>query len=456
MPTDTASKAHAMEPDCSCDLMVVGAGMAGMAAALFASSRGLSVAQAGALGGIDFSTGMLDLLGMHPVEELHAVDNPWQGLEALRRDEPHHPYGLVPDADVRAAFEDFTAFLAEAGLPYDGYADRNARVLTCLGTVKPTYRAPHSMWPGVQAMERKLPCLIIDFIGLKGFSGRQIVEVRGPEWPGLRSVRIPFPGCAGELYPEHLAWSLTEMDVVDWLAESVAEHVQDAQAVGFPAVLGPYAAPASTASSTASVGAASSGLYDVIARLRERLGVEVFEIPTMPPSIAGLRLRAAFETFLPGRGVRIYPQKRVAEWERTDNGGFRFHIAGAGEGDIEAVVEARGAILAGGRFFGKGLTADRHAVHEPLFGLPVLQPKHRDEWHREDFFDARGHPLNRTGVEVDARLRPLSENGHPAFPNLFAAGSILANQDWMRAKCGAGLAIATAYAAVQSYQNSLS
>ncbi|MFW5733642.1 MAG: glycerol-3-phosphate dehydrogenase subunit GlpB [Oceanidesulfovibrio sp.] len=446
----TASSAKRRDPDCTCDLMVVGAGMAGMAAALFASARGLSVAQAGGLGGIDFSTGMLDLLGMHPAADNRVVDHPWKGLEELVRDEPHHPYAFMSAQNIRAAFDEFTEFLAQAGLPYEGYEDRNANVLTSLGTMKRTYRAPRSMWAGVRAMEKKLPCLVVDFKGLKGFSGRQIREIRGADWPGLRTVRIPFPGCAGELYPEHLAWSLTEMDVVDMLADAVAGHVGDARAVGFPAVLGLYAAPESGPKQTAK-GDPRHGLYDVIARLESRLSVDVFEIPTLPPSIAGLRLRAAFETFLPQRGARMYPQKLVSDWEPLGDGDFRLHIAGVGDGGTEAVVHARGVVLAGGRFFGKGLVADQHAVREPLFGLPVLQPHNRGEWHREDFFDPRGHPLNRTGVEVDKRFRPLSENGHPAFPNLFAAGSILARQDWMRAKCGAGLAIATAYAAVQSF-----
>jgi glycerol-3-phosphate dehydrogenase subunit B len=33
---------------------------------------------------------------------------------------------------------------------------------------------------------------------------------------------------------------------------------------------------------------------------------------------------------------------------------------------------------------------------------------------------------------------------------LFAIGSILAHQDWIRMKCGSGLAIATAYGAVKA------
>jgi len=55
-----------------------------------------------------------------------------------------------------------------------------------------------------------------------------------------------------------------------------------------------------------------------------------------------------------------------------------------------------------------------------------------------------------TGLETDEHLRPLDEGGNPAFKNLFAAGSILAHQDWMRRKCGSGLAIATAYAALEA------
>jgi len=45
---------------------------------------------------------------------------------------------------------------------------------------------------------------------------------------------------------------------------------------------------------------------------------------------------------------------------------------------------------------------------------------------------------------------PSRTNGHLAFKNLFAAGIILAHQDWTRMKCGSGLSIATAYGAVKS------
>jgi len=49
------------------------------------------------------------------------------------------------------------------------------------------------------------------------------------------------------------------------------------------------------------------------------------------------------------------------------------------------------------------------------------------------------------------KLGRSHRSGRPAFKLLFAAGSILAHQDWMRMKCGSGLALATGFAAVQSF-----
>jgi len=59
--------------------------------------------------------------------------------------------------------------------------------------------------------------------------------------------------------------------------------------------------------------------------------------------------------------------------------------------------------------------------------------------------------MNQAGLEIDAAFRPLDTNGRPAFPSLFAAGSILAHQDWKRTKSGVGIAVATAYGAVKSF-----
>ena len=54
---------------------------------------------------------------------------------------------------------------------------------------------------------------------------------------------------------------------------------------------------------------------------------------------------------------------------------------------------------------------------------------------------------------MDDSFRAVDGTGKTIYDNLFIAGSILAHQDWMRMKCGSGLAIATAYAAVNAFIN---
>ena len=72
----------------------------------------------------------------------------------------------------------------------------------------------------------------------------------------------------------------------------------------------------------------------------------------------------------------------------------------------------------------------------------------------ESLDDPRGHPANQAGLEVDDLFRPpIGKDGGPAFDNLFACGSIIAHQDWMRMKCGSDLAIGTASAAVDVFSS---
>jgi glycerol-3-phosphate dehydrogenase subunit B len=212
-----------------------------------------------------------------------------------------------------------------------------------------------------------------------------------------------------------------------FLADAVSPHIGDCRAVGLPAVLGLYRTT------------------EIVADLESRLGVPVFEMPTMVPTVTGLRLREAFEQQLPRLGVRAFYQQKVLEAEALPDGGFRFLV---GYQEAQMCVRAHKALLASGRFFGKGLRADRLGVHETIFNLPVHQPAERTMWHDKDLLHPAGHGINRAGLTIDAHFRPTDDHGDVIHENLYAAGSILSHQDWMRQKCGSGLAVATAYGAV--------
>ncbi|UCF84491.1 MAG: glycerol-3-phosphate dehydrogenase subunit GlpB [Desulfobacteraceae bacterium] len=415
-----------------CELAVIGAGMAGMACGLFAANRGLPTVLVGRSGEIIFASGLLDLMGVHPLSEKHLWLDPWEGIDALVRDIPNHPYARLKKEDIRAAFDELLFFLQNAGVPYYRLMNRNAVVLTSLGTVKPTYCVPQTMWEGVVALEEKRPCLLVDIRGLRGFSAQLIADTLRDKWQNLRTARISFPGTASgnEVYTEHMANALVLSKNRERLAQVVRPLVKDAQIVGMPAILGLYQTSR------------------VIVDLEKLIGVPVFEIPTIPPSVPGLRLKEAFERGLRSKGIKYFSQKRVLEVNRKAGGDFELSVGGE---TTERTVESKGVILASGRFIGGGLHADRKRIRETIFDLPVRQPENRTKWHHENLLEPRGHPINRAGLEIDDTFRPLDRNGRPAFNTLFAAGSILAHQDWKRMKCGAGLAIATAFGAVKSF-----
>ena len=187
------------------------------------------------------------------------------------------------------------------------------------------------------------------------------------------------------------------------------------------------------------------------ADLEQRTGLSIFEIPTMPPSVAGVRLREWLEQTLPGKGVTLIPQQKVTALSLAVDGAtldLRDSF-----GPIR--IQARAVILATGRFLSGGLQAHPDAIREPLLGLPVTQAAGRADWYRERYTDVRGHPIHRAGIETDAESRPLGPDGRPCSQRLFAAGTILAHQDWIRSRSGAGIAIATAYQAVQAAQRAL-
>jgi len=419
-------------PNQKYDLVIIGTGMAGMAAAVFAANRGITTAIVGSLGESWFTGGLIDLMGVHPIGNGKTWRDPWAAIEAVAEDIPGHPYARLRKEDIKAALKEFYTFLDDAGLPYCSQDDQNSNLITAFGAVKTTHGVPQTMWPGVAAFSRKAPCLIVDFKGLKGFSARLLAERMKAEWPGLKALSIPsiYGDQIQEINPVPLARDMEIAEYRQKLAGLIKPHIKNIEFVGLPAVLGVHQPDR------------------VIAELGELLGKPVFEIPAMPPSIPGMRLKEAFLRFLPTHKVHCLFQKHVLKATPTSEGEFLLDI---GRSEHEASIRADAVLLATGRFLGGGLQSDHICVKESIFDLPVFQPENRGLWHADDLFEPGGHAVNQAGLETDAMLRPLGTNGRPAFEKLFAAGIILAHQDWTRMKCGSGLSVATAYGAIKSF-----
>jgi glycerol-3-phosphate dehydrogenase subunit B len=219
-------------------LAVIGSGIAGFAASIFAINRKIATAQVGNTGAVAYTTGYLDLIGKLGGAAGLVID-PWQALESLRETEPKHPLCRVPAGDIQQAFAEFTAFLGECGLAYSSPGVGNITALTPVGTLKQTLCVPATMAAGPRALAANTPCVIVDFRGLKGFSGAEVVANLRGRWPRLTTQRISFPGMdRGEVYPEVMARALEVPATREMLAEALRGIAGAAEVIGLPAILG--------------------------------------------------------------------------------------------------------------------------------------------------------------------------------------------------------------------------
>ena len=413
------------------DLLVIGSGMAGMAAAVFAGNRHIKTIVAGAAGRFEYASGLMDLWGLSLTNKRMISKKPWDMLARLRDQPLLHPYAKLENKEISAAFFELTKTLKNNGLTYTGYPRLNHGVLTPFGTVHPTFRLPLGLKANADAFKRKPASLILDFRGLREFSAQFFCEMVKKKWPNLSPACIEFPGSnlRAEVFTPFLARAMETRQIQDRFINQVKPLLKGKSCLGVPAILG-----------------VQSG-EKIRQRMEEELGVTVFEIPTSPVSVPGSRLKEALVKSLEKTTVTGMFNHRVIQVEKISGNGFGC-ILKTGQTNIK--VRAKVIVIATGRFLSKGLVTEEYRIKEPLFDLHVNQPESRSHWHAKEYFSRNGHLINRAGIETDELFRPVHTHKGVVHENLYAVGSILAHQDWVRTKSGSGLAIATAYRAIKS------
>ncbi len=413
------------------DLFIIGAGMAGMSAAVFAANRNIKTVLAGAAGGFEYASGLMDLWGLSLTQNNKITQKPWDMLAHLKAQQPNHPFCKLKTTRISRAFNEITDTLRQKGLTYTGHKKLNHGVITPFGTIHPTFRLPLGLKANADVFKRKPACLILDFRGLREFSALFFCEMLKNKWL-VTPACIEFPGsqARAEVFTPFLARAMETKQIQDQFIKSVKPLLKGKSALGVPAMLGVQSSEA------------------IRQYLEKRLGVTIFEIPTSPVSVPGSRLKETLYQALEDTSVtRIYNQ-RVTQVVTASDNGFEC-LVGTGRMQ-QTLVKSKAVLLAGGRFLGKGLVTEKYRIKEPLFDLPLSQPQHRQDWHAKNYFDLKGHLINRAGIEVDDCFRPVDPEKGVVYKNLYASGSILAHQDWIRSKSGSGIAIATGYAAVES------
>lgn len=409
------------------EVLVVGAGLAGLTAAWQLATRQKKVRLVSkGWGATHWHSGCIDVLGYYQVDQPDPVESPGVTLAKLIADEPEHPYALVGAFGVEAALTAFQTLCGEAGYPLHGSLDKNWLLPSAVGTFRPTCLAPETMIAG--DLRRDDAMLIVGIKQLVDFYPNIVAENLAKQGVDAAHLMLDIPRLAQRNFntPTIIGSLMEQADFRADLARRIKPKLGKAKRVGLPAILGRKPSLA------------------IKNDLEKQLGVPVFEIPGLPPSLPGMRLHAILVQAIERAGGRVYHGLEGVGIE-SERGRVTAVLTEAAARNkphrFEQYVVATGGILGGGI-----VTNHDGQAHEVVFGLPVSLPESRRDWFEQDFMDPRGHAVYRAGLTVNEQFQPLNGGSQPVYENVYAAGTTLSHSEVIRERSFEGVALSTGFA----------
>ena len=393
------------------DLIIIGMGLSGLMAAKRAVESGLKVLIVGkGMGSLCLFSNTIDVLGtLAPTMKME------EGLSRWIKSHPQHPYSSVGLETINEALSSFASLFPP---PYSFQSEEgaNSMVLTGAGTFRPTYLIPGTMIAGSRLEPGET--LIVGFRGFKDFYAPYVAHcLKG------RGVSLEL---AESLEKEITASGLARLMEMPSFRERIGKEIRAQKRndtrIGLPATLG------------------LRDPMEIKKDLEQIIEADVFEIPTLPPSLPGKRMFTRFKEWLIRNGTTWLLGHFVSGATVSGRRCETIHISNP---PVQTSYSADRFILATGRFIEGGLTATRERIVDPIFDLPVSQPRSREGWFGKSYFS--DHPIHQAGVLTDSRLRPVDEKGAVILENVWIAGSILAHHDSIAEKSREGIEIATGY-----------
>jgi glycerol-3-phosphate dehydrogenase subunit B len=402
------------------DVLVIGAGPAGLTAAWVARQRGAKVrVMASGIGTTHVSPGWIQVLN----------EASGASLEGWIAAHPEHPYALAgPDA-LHGGLAALREVCGQAGLNYVGQIDANFRLASALGAILEAAIVPESFAAGDLRQPGAL--LIAGPAGGRDFYPKLCAENLTRQGCPAHAATFDLP----EMHTGHfdatpvgLARLFDRADVRERVAAQLKPNLNGATRAGFPAVLG--------------LERSAEAWRD----LSDRLGVPAFEIPTLPPSVPGMRLFNAFKAMLIQAGVPILLDM-IAVRGIVEGG----RAAGIVVPNVvrDQTYRADSFILATGGLYGGGIVTDYTGmVREAVFGLPLAAPSGGpDAWFASQLLGPGAHAIHAAGVRANAQMQPVDESGRVVLENVRVAGRLLAGYDPLVEGSTEGVWLATAYRA---------
>ncbi|WP_019616379.1 glycerol-3-phosphate dehydrogenase subunit GlpB [Psychromonas ossibalaenae] len=427
------------------DSIIIGGGIAGYTAGLRCLEAGLKTAIiSNGQSALHFSSGSIDLLSHTPTGKI--IRNPEAVFEKFAREFPDHPYSKVGKEILFESLDWYKKILSSAGIPltHQENGDNHFRI-TPLGTLKSTWMSqPYIYQLPVRLEEHKVQRIIVVQIdNFRDFNSKMVTDNLNqiPEFKDIKikNASVSIDGFSGlkrnpcELRSIDIARILSDEHEVRSFADKLKKIASPDDILILPAVTGN-----------------GDGLA-VLNKLHELTGLTIHEVPTMPPSLLGIRLEEAMSRLFINNGGSLLKGDQVTKGEMAEEGGT-LHLKSIYTRNFkEMPLTAANFILASGSFFSKGFKAHYNQIKEPVFDLDLSNIEDRKSWHQEQFFSQKSHPFLSIGIKTNATFNPMHKG--VVVNNLFCTGSSLAGYDPIAQGCGSGVAISTGYYSVNQMLN---
>lgn len=402
------------------DAVVIGAGTAGLVAGTRLAQSGARVCVlAKGIGSTHLAPATIDVLGYTP----DRVKKPAKALEQLIAAQPHHPYAMVGSETVAEAIGWFAQTVADGPLPgytYTGGLERNLLLPSALGALRPSALVPETMAAGDSSQLRRV-CVVGTPL-LRDFH------------PSLCAANLTAAGIEARAVNLELKVDRADANALGiarlfddsrWRGQFAAElslALRAEEHVGLPAMLG------------------LRDPHGVLSDLQSRLGRRVFEIPTLPPSVPGMRMYEILRHALRAAGGRLVLGPEVMAYRRDGDRVASVSTRAAGR---DVSYAAPWFVLASGGFASGAIELDSHwLTHERVLGLPLRGlPGKGEPRFVGDYLGEQ--PMARVGVAVDGELRA------EGVANVVVAGAALPGAVPWREHSGEGIALSSGYRAAQ-------
>ncbi len=421
------------------DVLVVGMGIAGMMAAYTAAQSGKQVTLLGTgLGALSIASGCIDVLGyIQNGEEMQRIHNP---LDALAKLPPTHPYNIIGRASVEKALAVVQDLCKSEDAALHCKNGQNTLVPTIIGTLKPTYFYPAAS--DSSALFAAKHALVVSVDAIRDCHPKLIVQ-QLQKYPELKSTQFSTASLPSHFGTAHRAVSALDVArYVDspegfaWLQGALKPLIKGCDVVIIPPILG----------------TALNEQTSPWKLLQQSLGCSIVEMISLPPGVGGYRLSAVFMRAiraLQAQGkIRIIENSTIFQTD-IENGQCKALLA-RGEGVVHR-YEAKSFILATGGILGGGIQTSPSKAHEAILGIEIDMPAEPEAWAADTAFGS--HAFTKMGVCVNEKLQPIDAQGKLLVKNVFFVGRTLGMYDFAAEKNGNGVAVSTAWHAVQHLES---